>query len=69
MLLTLDINENKFEAFLNFVKTLYFIAIKVQTNDDTISQWAQDIAAARKNDAEDFVDEEAFFNELDKGIL
>jgi hypothetical protein len=67
MQLILDINENKFEAFINFVKTLDYVSIKELSNN-AVPQWTQDIVMNRKKDNEGFIDEETFFSELDKEI-
>lgn len=66
MQLLLDIQDNQFEAFINFIKTLDYISI---TEQNEIPQWAQDIVLKRKNDKEPFVSEKDFFEELDKQIL
>jgi hypothetical protein len=38
MKITLDIEDNRFETFLSFIKTLDYVTI----NEDTIPQWQQD---------------------------
>ena len=40
MEITLEIQDNRFNAFLNLIKTLDYVSIKKQ--DDTIPQWQQD---------------------------
>ena len=43
MKLTLDIEDNKFKAFLEFIKTLDYVSIR----EDAIPQWQQDEVARR----------------------
>lgn len=65
MQLLLDIKDSRFDAFLNFIKTLDYISI---TEQNEIPQWAQDIVLKRKNDNEPFINENDFFEELNKQI-
>lgn len=39
MRITLDIQDNKFDTFLSFIKTLDYVSIN---KEDTIPQWQQD---------------------------
>lgn len=40
MKITLDIQDNRFNTFLDFIKTLDYVSIKKE--EDTIPQWQQD---------------------------
>jgi len=39
MKITLDIQENRFNTFLNFIKTLDYVSVK---KEDVIPQWQMD---------------------------
>jgi hypothetical protein len=39
MIITLDIQDNRLETFLSFIRTLDYVSIK---NEDAIPQWQQD---------------------------
>jgi hypothetical protein len=39
MRITLDIQDNRFDTFLSFIKTLDYVSIN---KEDTIPQWQQD---------------------------
>jgi hypothetical protein len=61
MQLTLEIEENQFDTFLRFIKTLDYISIK-KPNDFEIPQWQQDIVMERVNSNEKNISEAEFFN-------
>ena len=44
MKITLDIQDNRFDTFLSFIKTLDYVSINKQ---DTIPQWQQDEVNSR----------------------
>jgi hypothetical protein len=44
MRITLDIQDNKVDAFINFIKTLDYVSIN---NEDAIPKWQQDETARR----------------------
>lgn len=44
MKITLDIQDSRFDTFLNFIKTLDYVAIN---EDDSIPQWQEDAANKR----------------------
>lgn len=44
MKITLDIQENRFNTFLDFIKTLDYVSIK---KEDTIPQWQQEEVSRR----------------------
>jgi hypothetical protein len=44
MRITLDIQDNKFDTFLSFIKTLDYVSIN---NEDTVPKWQQDETTRR----------------------
>ena len=68
MTLTLDIKNNKYQEFLNYIKTLDYVEVKETFDDGTVPKWAQEIVLKRKKDNKGFIDEKTFFDQLESEL-
>ncbi len=67
MQLTLNIKENKVEAFINFIKTLDYVSIQEDEVLD-IPQWQQDIVLDRMKSGESNLPEEEFYKLMERKL-
>jgi hypothetical protein len=67
MQLTLNIKENKVEAFINFIKTLDYVSIQ---EDEVleIPQWQQDIVMNRMKNGETNIPEAEFYKLMERKL-
>ena len=67
MQLTLNIKENKVEAFINLIKTLDYVSIQ---EDEVleIPQWQQDIVLNRMKNGETNIPEEEFYKLIERKL-
>lgn len=61
MKITLDIQENKFSAFLAFIKTLDYVSVP---DDSSIPQWQIDEVNQRLKDIENNTNQPADFDNM-----